>query len=214
MLHVTYRFITLCHQNDYILNRYTVSEQDISLGISSFIISNIYTVFTTRRRRKKENLYSFRLPPATSFFRNLSFTALKQTKLRHVISINTERNLFQTEVQKLAKAIFCSFCQLLEPTLEIIWSVCSTMPSFISLLHSELFQTRSQWDSSQWSVEPSAVNLCMIGPQDNQRVTLSVKFIISLSKCTCKQRKPILPCMFLRKGMHTCKANGTSMSIS
>lgn len=106
MLHVTFRFITLRHQNDYILNIYTVSEQDISLGISSFIISNIYTVFTTRRRRKKENLYSFRLPPATSFFRNLSFTALKQTKLRHVISINTERNLFQTEVQKLAKAIF------------------------------------------------------------------------------------------------------------
>lgn len=122
----------------------TVREQEIFffLGISSFIISNIYTVFTTRRRKKMESLYSFRLPPALSYFRNLSITAWKETKLRHVVSINTERNLLDRSLETCQNR-FCSFCQLFETTLEIIWSVCSIMPNFTYLAQRVLSKSQS-----------------------------------------------------------------------
>lgn len=151
-----------------------------------------------------ESLYSFRLPPALSYFRNLSITALKETKLRHVVSINTEKNLLDRSLET-CQSHFCSFCQLLETTLEIIWSVCSTMPNFTSLLHSEFFQNHDQWASSQSSVQPSVVNLCMTGLQGNQHIMLSINSIICLSKCTCKQCKSISISMFPPKGMCICK---------
>lgn len=160
-----------------------------------------------------ESLYSFRLPPALSYFRNLSITALKETKLRHVVSINTEKNLLDRSLET-CQSHFCSFCQLLETTLEIIWSVCFTMPNFTSLLHSKFFQKHRQWASSQSSVQPSVVNLCMSGLQGNQHIMLSINSIISLSKCTCKQRKSILPSMFPHKGTCTCKRNCICVFIS
>lgn len=134
-----------------------------------------------------------RLPPATSFFRNLSFTAFKETKLRHVI-------FYQCREKPLLDRSFetCQshFLQLLSAfgthTRDHLERLLHNARFYFFLLHSEFFQNRSQWDSSQWLVQPSAVSLCMIGPEGNQCVTLSVKFIITLSKCTCKQGKPIL----------------------
>lgn len=151
-----------------------------------------------------ESLYSFRLPPALSYFRNLFIIALKETKLRHVVSINTEKNLLDRSLET-CQSHFCSFCQLLETTLEIIWSVCSTMPDFTSLLHSEFFQNHNQWASFQSSVQPSVANPCLTGLQGNRYIMLSINSTTSLSKHTCKQCKSISPSTSPTKGMCTCK---------
>jgi len=56
ILRVTFRAITLHHQNDHIWNIYTVREQDIFLGISSLLYQT-FTLFLQHAEESKRKTY-------------------------------------------------------------------------------------------------------------------------------------------------------------